>query len=88
MKKLLRWIFAAAALVAMADIAPLVGEALVGKARANTIRIGVEGAYPPFNTVDPSGNLYGLYGFDVDIAKALCERLQVRCVFRRASLPP
>jgi arginine/ornithine transport system substrate-binding protein len=32
------------------------------------IRIGVEGAYPPFSFVTPSGELDG---FDIDIAKAL-----------------
>ncbi len=32
------------------------------------VRIGVEGAYPPFSYVEPSGELAG---FDIDIAKAL-----------------
>lgn len=32
------------------------------------VRIGVEGAYPPFSYVTPSGELAG---FDIDIAKAL-----------------
>ncbi|MCD4722543.1 MAG: ABC transporter substrate-binding protein [Desulfobacula sp.] len=34
------------------------------------IRIGVEGAYPPFSFVTPDGKLDG---FDIDIAKALVE---------------
>lgn len=45
---------------------------------AEKIRIGTEGAYPPFNFVDNNGNLQG---FDVDIAKALCERMGADCTF-------
>lgn len=45
---------------------------------ADQIRIGTEGAYPPFNFVDNNGELQG---FDVDIAKALCERMGAECTF-------
>ncbi len=44
--------------------------------QAETIRIGTEGAYPPFNYVDAQGNVGG---FDVDIAKALCDDMGVQC---------
>lgn len=42
------------------------------------IRIGTEGAYPPFNLVDKDGKLQG---FDVDIAKKLCEAAGVEYEF-------
>ena len=40
------------------------------------IRIGVEGAYPPFSAVTTSGELTG---FDIDIANALCDEMGAEC---------
>lgn len=40
------------------------------------IRIGVEGAYPPFSMVSLDGKLVG---FDIDIANALCEEMGAEC---------
>ncbi len=69
--KLLRTLFAAAAVLVLAS----------GVATAkdwSTVRIGTEGAYPPFNSVDPSGKLVG---FDVEIAQALCDHAKIKCTF-------
>lgn len=40
------------------------------------IRIGVEGAYPPFSSITKSGQLVG---FDIDIALALCKEMKAQC---------
>lgn len=43
---------------------------------AETLRIGTEGAYPPFNEINNKGEVVG---FDIDIAKALCEKMGTEC---------
>lgn len=45
-------------------------------AQAEPLRIATEGAYPPFNFVDASGELQG---FDVEIARALCAEMEIEC---------
>jgi lysine-arginine-ornithine-binding protein len=48
-----------------------------GEARAGQkLTVATEGAYAPFNFVASDGSLQG---FDVDIAKALCERIKADC---------
>jgi arginine/ornithine transport system substrate-binding protein len=63
-------------------LAIVVGASLVMLAGAveakdwTKVRIGVEGAYPPFSSVAPDGQLVG---FDIDIAKALCDQIKAEC---------
>jgi lysine-arginine-ornithine-binding protein len=48
----------------------------LGAMAGKDVKIATEGAYPPFNFVDAGGKLQG---FDVDIANALCEKMQAKC---------
>ncbi|GAL10097.1 lysine-arginine-ornithine-binding periplasmic protein precursor [Vibrio astriarenae] len=60
--------------------ATIAATAASGMAQAkewNTIRFGIEGAYPPFSWTEGDGSLKG---FDVDMANALCEELKAKCV--------
>lgn len=60
---------------------PAVAATLLAAAPASaqdTLRIGTEGAFPPFNNLTASGDLEG---FDIDIARALCEEMQAECEF-------
>ncbi len=49
---------------------------VAGADAAEKLRIGVEGAYPPFSWKEADGTLKG---FDIDIAWALCEKMGVEC---------
>lgn len=42
------------------------------------LKIGTEGAYPPFNNLEADGSLVG---FDIDIANALCAEMKADCEF-------
>lgn len=46
-------------------------------AQAEKLRVGVEGAYPPFSWKEPDGTLKG---FDIDFAHEVCKRLKRECV--------
>jgi polar amino acid transport system substrate-binding protein len=52
--------------------------ALTGAASAQTVRIGTEGAYAPWNFVDDGG---ALAGFDIDVGNELCKRAALECTF-------
>jgi arginine/ornithine transport system substrate-binding protein len=70
MKKLATGLIAAAAIAVLAT-----GAQAQDKQK---VKIGTEGAYPPFNSIDTNGELVG---FDVDIAKALCDAANFECEF-------
>ncbi|WP_417597318.1 transporter substrate-binding domain-containing protein [Pararhodobacter oceanensis] len=55
-------------MAALAFAAPAVAQ--------DTLRIGVEGAYPPFSYKESDGTLAG---FDIEIAHALCAEMQRDC---------
>jgi arginine/ornithine transport system substrate-binding protein len=59
----------------LATALPLALAAGPGAAQG-VLKIGVEGAYPPFSEIGTDGKLKG---FDIDIAWALCERMKRSC---------
>ena len=61
-------VFAALVLLTSATIA--------SAQEARKLKIGVEGAYPPFSQIGTDGKLKG---FDIDIANALCEQMKAQC---------
>ncbi len=49
---------------------------MLSASAAEKMRIGTEGAYPPFTEIKKDGSVIG---FDLDIAFALCEKMRVEC---------
>ena len=49
----------------------------MGSVQAADLRVGVEGAYPPFSWKESDGTLKG---FDIEIANAICEQMGRKCV--------
>ncbi|NNG02777.1 MAG: transporter substrate-binding domain-containing protein [Inquilinus sp.] len=61
----------------------LAGGAVLALSAANAsaqdmLRIGTEGAYPPWNYTEANGELAG---FEVDLGNAMCEKMNVTCEF-------
>lgn len=69
MNRMKRLAFAALATVGLAAGASAVSA-------QDVVRIGTEGAYPPFNFTDSNGQLQG---FEIDLAAALCAEMNVTC---------
>ena len=61
-------------LIALTVITMISGVGSVQAKDWKIVRIGVEGAYPPFSSTTPDGKLVG---FDIDIAVALCKAMGV-----------
>ena len=53
----------------------IIGSSALANAK-DVIRIGTEGAYPPFNFTDSNGQLQG---FEIELAAALCAQMEVTC---------
>lgn len=63
-------------MVLAAAVLAVMGSSSVMAKEWKQVRIGVEGAYPPFSWTEPNGEVKG---FDIDIANALCEEMKVKC---------
>jgi polar amino acid transport system substrate-binding protein len=57
-------------------LAALASALCIAAAHAETIRMGTEGAYAPFNLVTANGEIKGL---DIDIGNAVCTEMKVAC---------
>ncbi len=68
MKKLVLAVFATA----------MVFAAGAGAGEKMKVRMGTEGAYPPFNVIDKDGKLQG---FDIDIGNAICKAANFECTW-------
>ena len=64
-------------LTAMIVVAAMALSAGIAEAKDwNKLRVGVEGAYPPFSWMETDGTLKG---FDIDIALAICAEMNAEC---------
>lgn len=54
------------------------GAGAAGAKDWTVVRIAMDATYPPFESLDPSGEIVG---FERDIGVELCKRMQVRCEF-------
>ena len=60
----------------VAATALMLGSSLSFAGDWSKVRVGVEGAYPPFSWVEADGTLKG---FDIDITMALCKEIGAEC---------
>lgn len=72
------WRDALATVMAFIAVACMSAVPQIANAAEGPIKIAVEGKFPPFNYLDSNGDLQG---FDVEIAKALCDAMKSECEF-------
>jgi polar amino acid transport system substrate-binding protein len=68
--------------LAMLGLATLAVALAPAPARAKdwkTVRIGMDATYPPFESVNPKGEITG---WEVDYATELCKRMKITCTFQ------
>lgn len=68
----------------IARIVSLIGLAAIASLPAGAkewqaVRFGIDATYPPFESVNPQGEMVG---FELDYAKALCAKMHVTCSFQ------
>jgi len=66
-------------LLTLLGLATLLAGASAQAKEWTTVRMGMDATYPPFESVDPSGQIVG---FEVDYGKALCAKMHVTCTFQ------
>lgn len=59
-------------------IAALFASISLSASAADPIRFAAEASYPPFEFMDADNQMQG---FDIDLAKALCQEMQTECTF-------
>ena len=60
------------------SILAVIATMATGAQAEGQLKIGTEGAYPPWSMADASGNVTG---FDADVGNLLCAKLEKECVF-------
>ena len=63
-------------ILALSAALGLAATAALAESHTTTIRLGTEGAYPPFNFIDDNGNITG---FEKEVGDELCVRAELTC---------
>ncbi|MEG2040358.1 MAG: transporter substrate-binding domain-containing protein, partial [Hafnia sp.] len=64
--------------LAVSLVLAMVGSSSVFAAVPDHLRVGTDPTYAPFSSKNPQGQLVG---FDIDLAKELCKRINTQCTF-------